>query len=240
MGLNPSFPLSVRPSVPSSHRGGLSAEALRAPCSAPACCSGQTGSSSASCRRTSGETPPSTDAPPRQCCLGGAEKQTRRARREPPRPAHTAQQHRISWRGGGANDWRCTIDKAACGHWSHWVWMKTPRVDEFNGVSVGCSTAADHRSLNGGRVKNGEATRLRDNQWDLNFQVRWEKRQRWQTEGHSPRLAATGLLASWSSYQWCWAGEARSGSRKHTSGSSDLCESSHFHCWVQDVSAHCW
>ena len=48
----------------------LSAEALRGQCSAPACCSGQTGSSSASCRRTSGEIPLSTDAQPHRCCLG--------------------------------------------------------------------------------------------------------------------------------------------------------------------------
>lgn len=43
--------------------------ALRDQCSAPVCCSGRTGSSSASCRRTSGGTLPSTDALPHQCCL---------------------------------------------------------------------------------------------------------------------------------------------------------------------------
>lgn len=48
----------------------LCAASLRAQCSAPACCSGQTGSSSASCRRTSGGTLPSTDALPHLCCLG--------------------------------------------------------------------------------------------------------------------------------------------------------------------------
>lgn len=44
--------------------------ALRGRRSAPACCSGQTGSSSASCRRTSGGTLPSTGALPHLCCLG--------------------------------------------------------------------------------------------------------------------------------------------------------------------------
>ena len=57
------------PCVPTSHHLLISAEALKGQCSAPACCSGQTGSSSASYRRTSGETPPSTDALPHLCCL---------------------------------------------------------------------------------------------------------------------------------------------------------------------------
>lgn len=56
---------SPSPSSFLSERSG----ALRDRCSAPVCCSGQTGSSSASCRRTSGGTPPSTDALPHQCCL---------------------------------------------------------------------------------------------------------------------------------------------------------------------------
>lgn len=46
------------------------AQPLRGRCSALVCCSDQTDSSSASCRRTSGETPPSTGAPPHRCCLG--------------------------------------------------------------------------------------------------------------------------------------------------------------------------